>query len=94
MSLFEGYERRIDKINEVCKQYGIASIEDAKTICADKGINPYQIVEDLQPIAFENAKWASPLGAANAIKFFFFFFFVGGGWLLLLPRRPRVLRGC
>jgi len=68
MSLFEGYERRIDKINEVCKQYGIASIEDAKKICADKGINPYQIVEDLQPIAFENAKWAYTLGAAIAIK--------------------------
>ena len=68
MSLFEGYERRIDKINEVCKQYGIASIEDAKTICADKGINPYQLVEDLQPIAFENAKWAYTLGAAIAIK--------------------------
>ena len=68
MSLFEGYERRIDKINEVCKQYGIASIEDAKKICADKGIDPYQTVEDLQPIAFENAKWAYTLGAAIAIK--------------------------
>lgn len=68
MSLFEGYERRIDKINEVCKQYGIASIEDAKKICADKGIDPYQIIEDLQPIAFENAKWAYTLGAAIAIK--------------------------
>ena len=68
MSLFEGYERRIDKINEVCKQYGLASIEDAKKICADKGIDPYQIVEDLQPIAFENAKWAYTLGAAIAIK--------------------------
>ena len=68
MSLFEGYERRIDKINDVCKQYGIASIEDAKKICADKGIDPYQIVEDLQPIAFENAKWAYTLGAAIAIK--------------------------
>ena len=68
MSLFEGYERRIDKINEVCKQYGIASIEDAKKICADKGIDPYQIVEALQPIAFENAKWAYTLGAAIAIK--------------------------
>ncbi len=68
MSLFEGYERRIDKINEVCKQYGIASIEDAKKVCEGKGINPYQIVEDLQPIAFENAKWAYTLGAAIAIK--------------------------
>ena len=32
MSLFEGYERRIDKINEVCKQYGLASIEDDKKV--------------------------------------------------------------
>ncbi len=68
MSLFEGYERRIDKINEVCKQYGLASIEDAKKVCEEKGINPNQIVEDLQPIAFENAKWAYTLGAAIAIK--------------------------
>ena len=68
MSLFEGYERRIDKINEVCKQYGLASIEDAKKVCDEKGINPYQNVEDLQPIAFENAKWAYTLGAAIAIK--------------------------
>ncbi|MCI6283197.1 GGGtGRT protein, partial [Selenomonas sp.] len=56
MSLFEGYERRIDKINEVCKKYGIANIEEARKICNDKGIDPYKTVEDLQPIAFENAK--------------------------------------
>jgi len=68
MSLFEGYERRIDKINEVCKEYGIASIEDARKICNDKGIDPYKTVEELQPIAFENAKWAYTLGAAIAIK--------------------------
>ena len=41
---------------------------DAKKVCDEKGINPYQIVEDLQPIAFENAKWAYTLGAAIAIK--------------------------
>ena len=34
MSLFESYERRIDKINAVLAKYGIASIEDAKDICA------------------------------------------------------------
>ena len=68
MALFEGYERRIDQINEVCKQYGIASIEEAKKICDEKGVNAYDIVGDLQPIAFENAKWAYTLGAAIAIK--------------------------
>ena len=68
MSLFEGYERRIDQINEVCKKYGIEKIEDAKTICEEKGFDPGKIVKDLQPIAFENAAWAYTLGAAIAIK--------------------------
>ena len=68
MSLFEGYERRIDQINEVCKKYGIGKIEDAKTICEEKGFDPGKIVKDLQPIAFENAAWAYTLGAAIAIK--------------------------
>ena len=68
MSLFEGYERRIDKINEVCKEYGIASIEDAKKICDEKGVKAGEIVKDLQPIAFDNAAWAYTLGAAIAIK--------------------------
>ena len=32
MALFESYERRIDKINEVLAGYGIASIEEAQKI--------------------------------------------------------------
>ena len=68
MSLFEGYERRIDTINEACKKYGIASIEDAKKICDEKGVEAGKIVKDLQPIAFDNAAWAYTLGAAIAIK--------------------------
>ncbi len=32
MALFESYERRIDKINEVLNSYGIASIEEAEKI--------------------------------------------------------------
>ena len=67
-TLFEGYERRIDKINEVCKEYGIASIEDADKVCKDKGIDVAKIVKDIQPICFENAGWAYTLGAAIAIK--------------------------
>ena len=30
MALFESYERRIDKINEVLNSYGIASLEEAE----------------------------------------------------------------
>ena len=68
MPLFEGYERRIDKINESLKAFGIASIEDAKKICDEKGINVAEIVKGIQPICFENACWAYTLGAAVAIK--------------------------
>jgi len=68
MALFESYERRIDKINAVLAEYGIASVEDCKTICEEKGVNPYDIVKGIQPIAFENAGWAYTVGAAIAIK--------------------------
>ncbi len=65
---FEGYERRIDKINKACAEYGLASLEDAKALCDSKNINVENIVKDIQPIAFENAVWAYTLGAAIAIK--------------------------
>ena len=67
-SLFESYERRIDNINAVLAQYGIKSIEEAKSICDEKGIDPYKMCEETQPICFENAKWAYVVGAAIAIK--------------------------
>ncbi|MBO5801300.1 MAG: GGGtGRT protein [Alistipes sp.] len=68
MALFESYERRIEKINAVLAQYGIKSIEEAKAICDEKGIDPYKMCEETQPICFENAKWAYVVGAAIAIK--------------------------
>ncbi len=68
MALFESYERRIDTINKVLNANGIASIEEAKAICDEKGIDPYAIVKGIQPIAFENAGWAYVVGAALAIK--------------------------
>ena len=68
MALFEGYNRRIDKINNVLAEYGIGSVEEAKTICDEKGFSPYDIVKGTQSIAFENAAWAYTIGAAIAIK--------------------------
>ena len=68
MAKFEGYERREAKILAVLKEYGISSIDECKEICDAKGIDPYKIVEETQPIAFENAKWAYTVGAAIAIK--------------------------
>ena len=50
MALFEGYERKIDKINGVLAQYGISSVEECKTICEEKGFDPYTITKNIQPL--------------------------------------------
>jgi len=68
MPLFESYDRRIKQINEALAKYGISSIEEAEQLCLSKGINPREIVNGIQPIAFENAGWAYVVGAAIAIK--------------------------
>ena len=68
MALFENYDRRIDKINGVLKQYGIESVEACREMCQTKGFDPYEIVKGIQPICFENACWAYTVGAAIAMK--------------------------
>ncbi len=68
MALFESYERRIKQIDAVLNSYGIASIEEAEKITKDAGLDVYKMVEGIQPICFENAKWAYTVGAAIAIK--------------------------
>ena len=68
MALFESYDRRIDQINTVLNKYGIKDLNQAKAICDEKGIDPYKICEETQPICFENAKWAYVAGAAIAFK--------------------------
>jgi hypothetical protein len=68
MPLFESYERRIAKINKLLNSYGIDSVEEAKKICDDKGVDVFKIVKEIQPIAFDNAMWAYTVGAAIAIK--------------------------
>ena len=68
MALFESYERRIDKINEVLNSYGIASLEEAEKITKDAGLDVYNQIKGIQPICFENACWAYITGAAIAIR--------------------------
>ena len=65
---FEGYERRMHKINSELKQYGIKSLEEARDLCLSHGVNVEEIVKGVQPIAFENAVWAYTLGCAIAFK--------------------------
>jgi hypothetical protein len=68
MALFESYERRIDQILPLLKKYGINSVEECKDVCAAKGLDVMDMVAKIQPICFENAKWAYTVGAAIAIK--------------------------
>ncbi len=65
---FEGKERRMAKIEECLKEYGIDSLEAARDLCLGKGIDVEALVKGVQPIAFENAVWAYTLGTAVAIK--------------------------
>ncbi len=68
MALFESYDRRINQILPVLQEYGISSVEECREICQAKGFDPYEIVAGIQPISFENARWAYCVGAAIAIK--------------------------
>ncbi len=68
MALFESYDRREKQILDVLEQYGIKSIEECAEITKEKGLDIYKQVESIQPICFENAKWAYTVGCAIAIK--------------------------
>lgn len=68
MALFESYERRINQILPVLKKYGIESVEDAKKVCDAAGVDVGGLVAGIQPIVFENGKWAYIVGAAIALK--------------------------
>lgn len=68
MHLFENQDRRIELITKTLNAHGIASLEEAKQVCLAKGIDPYKICRDIQPICFENACWAYIVGAAIAIR--------------------------
>ena len=68
MALFESYERSEKQVLAVLAQYGINSIEEAAEVTKAKGLDIYKLVEGIQPICFENAKWAYTVGCAIALK--------------------------
>ena len=68
MALFESYERREKQILAKLAEYGINSIEEAAEVTKAAGLDVYKMVEGIQPICFENAKWAYTVGAAIATK--------------------------
>ena len=58
MAMFEGYDRRIAKIEKVLAEYGFSDLDSMAQYVKDKGIDVRGIVQGVQPIAFENAVWA------------------------------------
>lgn len=68
MANFEGYERRIGKIEKVLAEYGFKDLDEVKAYTQQKGVDAESIVRGIQPIAFENSCWAYTLGAAIALK--------------------------
>ncbi len=68
MALFESYERREKQILAKLAEYGINSIEEAAEVTKAAGLDVYKMIEGIQPICFENAKWTYTVGAAIAIK--------------------------
>ena len=66
--VFEGMERRMDKIGKCLAQYGLADLAEARELCLSRGITVENIVKGVQPIAFENAVWAYTLGVAISLK--------------------------
>ena len=68
MALFENYEGRMPQLQPVLEKYGFKDFDELKAYNKSKGVDAYKIVEGIQPICFENAKWAYELGAAIALK--------------------------
>jgi hypothetical protein len=65
---FEGYGRRINKIEKELKKQNIKSLEEAREVCGKAGVDAQAIVKSVQGISFDNAGWAYTLGAAIALK--------------------------
>ena len=68
MALFENYEGRMPQLQPVLEKYGFKDFDELKAYNNSKGVDAYKIVEGIQPICFENAKWAYEMGAAIALK--------------------------
>lgn len=66
--MFENYELRIDKINDLLNKYGIKDIDEAKSICDSYGLDIYKMVKSIQPICFEDVCYAYIVGASIALK--------------------------
>ena len=68
MVSFENKDIKEKAILKFLAGYGIGSFEEAKEVTDGAGIDIFTIVNDIQPISFDSAKWAYTCGAAAAIR--------------------------
>lgn len=62
------YETKYASIKDALNKYGMKSLDEAKAVCDEAGINVEEIVKGIQPICFDNAVKGYELGTAIAIK--------------------------
>lgn len=65
---FENYDRRIHQILTFLEKNGLASLEEADSVCRNAGLDVAGTVRGIQPICFQDAPWAYVVGAAAALK--------------------------
>jgi hypothetical protein len=68
MIKFEGFERRKDSIDKCLNTYDLQTLDNAKSMLDELGVDIYKIVREVQPICFDDACWAYILGGAIALK--------------------------
>ena len=68
MPVFENSVYKANKINTYLNINGIASLEKARELCLQQGLDIFQIIKSIQPISFDDACWAYTAGAASALK--------------------------
>ena len=68
MALFESYERRIDKINEVLAGYGIASIEEAGEIIGYQFVNLGKLTDFIKKGDTPNDAWEKAKGQYGRVE--------------------------
>ena len=64
---FENYEVRKEAIGRFLNEYGLNSLEEARALCEQSGLDIFEIVSKIQPISFADAGWAYTVGAAAAV---------------------------
>ena len=69
MALFEEFRRTHGPSFSPCLRSTASRIsKKSRPLTMPSGVDAYKIVEGIQPICFENAKWAYELGAAIALQ--------------------------